>query len=76
MSLTEKINACLELVRAHGLNDDFALFHYGDSEWSAEVVNEVPAVSLGESVGRFSADGNSPESAVDGLFACLRVESP
>ena len=59
-------------------DEDFALFYYpngGVQFWSAEIVNPVDCVSLGESSGVYDGVGDSSIGACQSLLDKLRREA-
>ena len=50
-------------------NKEFALFHYENGDWKAEIGNTSQHVNLGENSGEFSTElFKTPERAVENLI--------
>ncbi len=69
MTLEALINECIAVKRG---DKEFALFHWHDGTWTAEIGNPRADVSLGECDGEFKAEGETPIAAVRALAVLLK----
>ena len=61
-----------QAINAKQGDREFALSFDGESHWCAQIGNTSNCVALGETVGEFCVEGDTPEAAMIALLAALR----